>query len=49
MPVMSPESGPGGFKFFKTTGAHRDAPGAKQRRLIPGHHRSSSGMNRIST
>jgi len=28
------------------TGTHR---AAKQRRLIPGHYRSSSGMNRIST
>jgi len=28
------------------TGTHR---GAKQRRLSPWHHRSSSGMNRIST
>jgi len=35
--------------LFKTTGAHRDASGAKQRRLIPGHHRSFSGMKRIST
>jgi len=39
-----PGSGPGGFNIFKTTGAHR---GAKQRRLFPGHPRSSSGMNRI--
>ena len=37
---------PGGFQIFKTTGTHR---AAKQRRLIPGHHRSSSDMNRIST
>ena len=41
--------GPRGFNFFKQpglTGTHRDAI---QRRLIPGRHRSSSGMNRIST
>jgi len=42
----SPGSGPGGFIFFKTTVTHR---AAKQRRLIPGHRRSSSGINRIST
>jgi len=41
-----PGCGPGGFKFFKTSGTHR---AEKQRRLIPGHHRSSSGMNRNST
>jgi len=45
----SPGCGPGGFKNFKTSGTHRDARAEKQRRLIPGHHRSSSGMNRIST
>jgi len=45
----SPGSGPGGFIFFKQlgfTGTHR---AAKQRRLFPGHHRSSSGLNRIFT
>ena len=38
-----------GFNNLKQpglTGTHR---GAIQRRLIPEHHRSSSGMNRIST
>jgi len=43
----SPGCGPSGFKFFKPpglTGAHR---GENQHRLIPGHHHSSSGMNRI--
>ena len=42
----SPGCGPVGFKFFKTSGTHR---AEKQRRLIPRHQRSSSGMNRIST
>ena len=42
----SPGSGPGGFNFFKTTGTHR---AAKQRRLVLGHHCSSSGINLIST
>ena len=45
----SPGSGPGGFNFCKQprlTGTHR---AAIQRRLIPGHHRSSSDMKRIST
>ena len=43
-------SGPGDFNFLnnrsRLTGTRR---AAKQRRLILGHHRSSSGMNRIST
>jgi len=39
-------SGPGRFIFLKTTVTHW---AAKQHRLIPGHHRSSSGINRIST
>jgi len=42
----TPGSSPGGFNCFETTGTHR---AAKQRRLIPGHYCSSSGMNRIST
>ena len=42
----SPGSGPGGFNIFKTTGAHRDAPGCE---TTPGYHRSFSGINRIST
>jgi len=45
----TPGSGPGDFIFFKQpglTGTHR---GAQHHRLIPGYHRSSSGMNRIST
>ena len=33
------------FQFFKTTRTHRVA----KQRLFPGHHRSSSGMNHIST
>ena len=41
----SPGRGPGG-SIFLTTGTHR---AAKQRRLIPGHHRSSFGMTCIST
>jgi len=42
----SPGCGPGGFNFFSTAGTHW---AAKQHRLIPGHHCSSSGMNRISS
>jgi len=38
----SPGSGHGGFIFLDI----RDAPGCE---ITPGHHRSSSGMNRIST
>ena len=41
----SPEMAPV-FLIFKTTGTHR---GAKHRRLIPGHHRGSSGLIRLST
>jgi len=36
-------------KNLKPPGLTGTLRAAKQRRLIPGHHRSSSGMNRIST
>ena len=42
-------SGPGDFIFLKQPGLTGTQRGAKQRRLSPGHHLSSSGMNRIST
>jgi len=45
----SPGRGPGGFKFLKQPGLTETHRVAKQRRLSPGHQRSSSGMNRIST
>jgi len=45
----SPGSDPGGFNIFKTAGAHQDAPGCETTPVSPGHHRTSSGMNRIST
>jgi len=45
----SPGSGPGGFTFLKQPGLSGIHRAAKQRRLIPGHHRSSSDMKRIST
>ena len=35
--------------FLKQPGLTWTHRAAKQRRLIPGHHRNSSGMNRIST
>ena len=37
------------ISFLKKTGTHRNATAAKQRRLIPGHHRRSSCINRITT
>ena len=44
-----PESGAGDFNVFQTTTTHRQTPGAKKGRLIPGHRRRSSDMIRIST
>jgi len=37
------------LKILKPPGLAGTNRAEKQRRLIPGHHRSSSGMNRIST
>jgi len=45
----SPGIGHGGFKTLKQTGLTVTHRTAKQSRLIPGHHRSASGMNRKTT
>ena len=44
-----PGIGHGGFKKLKQTGLTVTHRAAKQRWLIPGHHRSSSDMNRKTT
>jgi len=45
---LKPRSHCPGPNFLKQPGLTGTHQGAKQRRLIPGHHHSSSGMNRIS-
>jgi len=49
VPDFSPGVATVWFHFFKPPGLTGMHWAAKQHRLIPGHYRSSSGMNRIST